>query len=89
MSNSLSDTHPDIRRLWLKRLGEIPASRKWEMVGALNRTLRALALSDLRHLYPQASEAELWLRLAHRIYGTELATRVYGPLPPPEAGRHG
>lgn len=46
----------------------------------LNVTLRTLALSDLRRLYPQAGEAELHRRLADRLLGTELAHKVYGPL---------
>jgi hypothetical protein len=65
----------------IERLREMPASRKWSLTGGLNYTLRSLALSDLRRLYPQASDAELRLRLAHRLFGNEIATRVYGALP--------
>ncbi len=79
--SQLSDTHPEIERLMIERLRELSPARRWALVGGLNRTLRTLALSDLRHLHPQASEAELRVRLAHRLYGSELATGIYGPLP--------
>lgn len=55
--------------------------RKIELVEDANRTARILALSGLASRYPQASEAELHLRLFHLIHGRELATRAWGPLP--------
>jgi hypothetical protein len=76
-----SDTHPDVERMLIERLRQLPASRKWELVGELNHRLRVLALSDLKHQYPAASPSELRLRLAHRMFGSHAATKVYGPLP--------
>ena len=81
MTTPPSDTHPDIERMLIERLREMPASRKWFLTGDMNHTLRSLALSDLRRLYPQASDSELRLRLAHRLFGHEIAARVYGVLP--------
>jgi len=89
MSNQLSDTPPDIARQWLERMRELSVAERWKRIGGLNRMLRTLALSDLKHLHPSASEDELRLRLAHRLYGHDLATRAYGPLPDEQNDKNG
>jgi hypothetical protein len=58
----------------------MPAWRKLELVAQMNATVRELALTGLRQRYPNASAAELTRRLADRLLGDELATRVYGTL---------
>jgi len=89
MSNHLSDTHPDIERMWHEQMRELSAAERWKRVGGLNRTLRTLALSDLKHLHPTESEDELRLRLAYRMYGSDLANRAYGPLPEEQSKNDG
>jgi hypothetical protein len=58
-----------------------PTWQKLAYVNELNATLQLLAISDLRRRYPSESEAQLQRRLATRWLGTELANRVYGPIP--------
>ena len=53
-------------------------TRKMNMLAQLNASARRLALTGLRAQYPQASEAELRLKLASLIYGDELAHKAYG-----------
>jgi len=55
-------------------------TRKMEMLGQLNASVRTLALMGLRSRYPHAGEAELRRRLAGLLLGEELARKVYGDI---------
>jgi hypothetical protein len=77
----LSDTHPDILRLQIEQLRQMPPWRKLALVGEMNRTVHALALAGLRQRYPGESPERLRRRLADLLLGAELAARAYGPLP--------
>jgi hypothetical protein len=79
---ALSDTHPEAEQVLIELLRQAPVWRKLELMGQLNAMARSLALNNLRRQYPQATESELRRRLAGRVLGEELATAVYGPLPP-------
>ena len=57
------------------------AVRKLELVEEANRTARLLALTGLAARFPGASEAELRLRYFHLLWGADLASKVWGPLP--------
>ncbi|MFI5300336.1 MAG: hypothetical protein ACHREM_19790 [Polyangiales bacterium] len=48
---------------------------------SLTRSVRALALERLRSRHPSATDEELRVRLVVRIYGRELATRVFREIP--------
>jgi hypothetical protein len=52
-----------------------------QMLTALTRASRRMALAGLRQRHPQASEAELQRRLAGLLQGEELAAKYYGPHP--------
>lgn len=79
MKPRLTDTDPAAHELHLRLMREAPAWRKLQLVDDLNRTLRLLALSDLRRRYPEATEHELRWRLAERLFGPSLANRAFGP----------
>ncbi len=81
MSRLFPDTSPEAEEVLLKLLRAAPAWRKLQMVGAMNRTVRRLALSGLRQRYPEAGPEELRRRLADILLGPELAAKAYGPLP--------
>ncbi len=78
---TLSDTHPDIERLLIERLRQMPSWRKMALMAEMNRTVRTLALAGLRQRYPDDTPAQLRRRLADLLLGPALAARVYGPLP--------
>jgi hypothetical protein len=81
MSEQQSPTSSnDTEHVLFAMLREMPPWRKLEMVAQLNQMVRELALAGLREQHPAASPAELQRRLADVVPGTELATRVYGPL---------
>lgn len=74
------DTPPEIERLQIERLRQMPSWRKMALLGEMNRTVRTLALAGLRQRYPDDSPTQRRRRLADLLLGPELATRVYGPL---------
>jgi len=75
----LTDTDTETRRVHLEMMRRAPPWRKIELMDDLNRALRLLILGELRRLFPAAPEEELCRRLADRLLGDELASRVYGP----------
>lgn len=75
------DTSPEAESILFAYWRDAPVWEKWQRMADLNRSARLLALAGLRRQYPQASEAELYRRLADLILGPELAMSVYGPLP--------
>ena len=48
---------------------------------SLTRAVRELAMAGLRERHPGASEEELRVRLAVRLYGREVAERLFGHVP--------
>ncbi len=79
------DTHPEAEAVLIKLLRQAPPWRKLHMVGQLNQTVRALALSGLRQRHPNSTPQEIRRRLADLLLGPDLAAQVYGPLQVPEA----
>jgi hypothetical protein len=73
-----SDTSPEIERLQIERLRQLPPWRKLALVGEMNQTVRTLALAGLRQRYPEDTPAQRQRRLADLVLGSELASRVYG-----------
>lgn len=49
---------------------------------ALSRMVRGLAVAGIRRRHPQASEREVRVRLAVRLYGRDAARRMFGDVPP-------
>ncbi len=74
-----SDTHPEIERMQIERLRQMPAWRKLELTAQMGRTVRTLALAGLRQRHPDDTPAQRRRRLADLLLGKELAARVYGP----------
>jgi hypothetical protein len=53
-------------------------TQKLEIVCALNETVNALALTDIRRRHPHAGERELMLRLASRSLPPDLLRNAFG-----------
>jgi hypothetical protein len=77
----ISDTHPDIERLLIERLRQMPSWRKIELTAEMGRAVRTLALAGLRQRHPDDTPAQRRRRLADLLLGTEMAAHVYGPGP--------
>ena len=74
------DTHPEIERLQIERLRQMPPWRKVALMAEMGQTVRTLALAGLRQRHPDDSPAQHRRRLADLLLGPELAAKVYGPL---------
>jgi len=75
------DTDPEIEKLQIDGLRQMPPWRKMALVSSMNRMVRCLALAGLRQRYPDDSPAQRRRRLADLILGPDLAARAYGPEP--------
>ncbi len=84
MSTLSRDTAPEAERIQIELLRQMPPWRKMELINQLTQMSYTLALSGLRHRHPEAGDEELHRRLADQILGSELAARVYGPMPKEE-----
>jgi hypothetical protein len=73
------DTNPEIEKLQMEGLRQMPAWRKLALVSSMNRMVRTLALAGLRERYPDDSPAQRRRRLADLILGPDLAARALGP----------
>jgi hypothetical protein len=75
------DTQPDVERILIERLRQMPTWRKMALVGEMNRTVRTFALAGIRRCHPEDTPEQQQRRLADLSLGTELAARAYGPFP--------
>lgn len=84
MPTLAADTRQEVEDCQIELLRQMPAWRKLQLAGGMNRMVRTLALRGLQHRYPQASVTNLQRHLAEQRLGPALAARVYGPLPATE-----
>ncbi len=81
MTQLFPDTRPEAKAVLVALLRQAPSWCKLQMVAQLNDSVRTLALSGLHQRYPLADDAEIRRRLADILLGSDLAMKVYGPLP--------
>jgi hypothetical protein len=74
----ITDTHPDIEKIMIEGYRRMPGSQKLRQLSDLTRAANYLARSETRGRHPEASERELWLRVASRWLSAELMRKVYG-----------
>jgi hypothetical protein len=74
----MSDTHPEALRVYLEIHSRMPSERKLEQVAEMYDAITALQTSEVRYLYPQATDREVFLRVTARRLGPELMRKVYG-----------
>ena len=87
MSNLFPDTRPEAEAVLTRLLREAPAWRKLAMVGQMNEAVKTMMSSGLRERFPKDTPQMLQRHMADLLLGTELALKVYGPLPEePHAG---
>ena len=64
MSSLWPDTHPDLERLQVERLRQMPAWGKMALMAEMTESVRTLALAGLRQRYPTDTPAHRHRRLA-------------------------
>ena len=81
MTTLSSDTIPQVERLQIERLRQMPPWRKMELMAEMCQTVQMLALAGLRQRYLNDTADQQRRRMADLKLGPELAERVYGPGP--------
>jgi hypothetical protein len=74
----MADTHPDALRVYLGIHRRLSPAQKFRQVLAMFDAITALQASDVRRLYPEADEREVFLRVTARRLGPDLMRKVYG-----------
>lgn len=72
------DTSEEIDRLQFARYREMSVDEKSQIVSELNEMVQRLAFAGMRERYPNATDDEIWLRLASLRLGRETVRKVYG-----------
>jgi DNA-binding HxlR family transcriptional regulator len=75
------DTSPEADARYHELLRALPPERRLENAMKLSRAVRELAVAGIRQRHPEASEQEVRVRLAVRLYGRAAATRLFGAVP--------
>lgn len=78
VSTRWSDTDPQALEVFVDLHRRMTASEKVDWVMRLNKMLLELSLADVREQYPEASEQEVFLRMAARRLDRDLMMRAYG-----------
>lgn len=75
------DTDPRRRDRYIELLrAQSPVERLYK-AGSLTQAVRHLAIAGIRQRYPEGDELEVRVRLAERLYGREVARRLFGAHP--------
>ena len=73
-----ADTSPEAWRILLDIYRRMSPNEKLQRTLDMSAFLRSVCEAGVRADYPQASEREVFLRVAQRTLGKELFAKVYG-----------
>ncbi len=76
-----SDTSAAADARYHELLRRMPPEKRLEAAMRLSLAVRELALAGIRSRHPDASEHELRVRLAARLYGVACARRLFREVP--------
>jgi hypothetical protein len=72
------DTSPEAWRILIELYRKMSPQEKLARTFELSDFVRSFCEADIRSKYPEASEREVFLRLAQRTLGPDLFRKVYG-----------
>jgi len=78
VSTRWSDTDPRAMEVFVELHRNTPAGEKLVQALEMSEMLLRLSLADVRRLHPEASEQEVFLRMAARHLERDLMIRAYG-----------
>ena len=76
----MDDTSPAAARFYHQHLRSLSPAQRLDIAAGLSLAVRQLAEAGIRARLPEASDREIELHLAARLYGRELAEKVLGVL---------
>lgn len=79
MTTLYTDASPEIEKLQIEGLRQMPSWRKVQLMAAMTQTVRTLAVAGLCQRFPRDTPAQRRRRLADLLLGPELASQAYGP----------
>jgi hypothetical protein len=74
----VNDTSPIAQRRYDELLRQRTPAQRLAIAMSLTRAVRELAVAGIRSAHPNASPREVQAELAARMYGPELARRLFG-----------
>lgn len=77
MRTQSPDTSPEMERVQIDMLRKMSISERFTLIESWSQFIREVAKQGIRRDYPNASEEEVTLMLASRLYGHPLAERIY------------
>jgi hypothetical protein len=72
------DTSAEADRVYFELLGRMTPQEKLQRAVDLTLAVQRVAFEGLRLRYPNATDDEIWLRLAARRLGREKVLEIYG-----------
>jgi hypothetical protein len=75
------DTEPRRRDRYIELLRAQSPVDRLRKAGALTRAVRQMAEAGIRLRHPDADDTEVRVRLAVRLYGKDVAVRLFGSHP--------
>ncbi len=75
------DTDPRQRERYFELLRRMSPAERLRKAADLTQAVRWMAEVGIRQRFPQADETEVRVRLAERLYGREVALRLFGMHP--------
>ena len=72
------DTSEQADRVQFEIWSRMSVEQKAQLLTALTRDVQRLAFAGMRARYPEATDDEIWLRLAVQRLGRETVRKVYG-----------
>ncbi len=79
-----SDTSEEADRIQFEMLRQMSPQARLALMTELTLSAQRLAFAGLRSRYPNASDDDIWLRLAARRLGHETVRKIYGWQPDDE-----
>lgn len=63
---------------YVELLRAMPVDARFAQISGLTKMVRVMALAGIQHRFPAADENEQQIRLAVRLYGRDVAARLFG-----------
>lgn len=74
----MRDTNPRATARYYELLREKSPAERLEMASALTSVVRELSLAGIRRDSPNLTQRQLQAKLAERMYGRDVAVRLFG-----------
>lgn len=73
-----NDTTKDAARLQLELLRAMTPEERFRRTSELTMMIQEVAFAGMKRRHPDASDDEIWLRLAIDRLGTDVVKKIYG-----------